>query len=148
MRRAPRILGVQSLRPRLSWAHHRSNILILLCQRRRLLGRVRASIVNTSNAALVAADMVKHRFDNVRLYADVGHARRDRPANVVNGPTDIGLVGAKPSRIAHEKTVDNVARTRLAVTGPEALSILASKSATSRSVMASNGAGCSGAAYF
>ena len=60
----------------------------------------------------------------------------------------IGLVGAKPSRIAHEKTVDNVARTRLAVTGPEALSILASKSATSRSVMASNGAGCSGAAYF
>ena len=41
----------------------------------------------TSNAALVAADMVKHRLDNVRRDADIGHACRDRPANVVNGPT-------------------------------------------------------------
>ena len=30
--------------------------------------------------------MVKHRFDNVRLHTNVGHARRDRAADVVNHP--------------------------------------------------------------
>ena len=55
-------------------------------QRRRLLGSVGASIINTSNAALVAALMVKDLLDDVRRDADVGHAGRGRSAKVVNIP--------------------------------------------------------------
>ena len=55
-------------------------------QRGGLLGSIVRAIINTSNAALVAADMVKHRFDDMRLDTDIGHAGSNRAPNVVNDP--------------------------------------------------------------
>jgi hypothetical protein len=55
-------------------------------QRQRLLGRILRAVIDASDAALVAADMVQHRFDNVRLNADVSHAGGNSSADVVMNP--------------------------------------------------------------
>jgi hypothetical protein len=34
----------------------------------------------------VAADVIKHRLDDMRLYANIGHARGDRSAEIMHGP--------------------------------------------------------------
>ena len=62
-------------------------------QRRRLLGSVdRASIINSSNAALMAADVVKHCLDDMRRYADIGHAGGYGTPDIVDNPA--GYAGA------------------------------------------------------
>ena len=47
------------------------------------LALVAAAIVNACGAALVAALVVQNLFDDVRLHAEISHAARGRPANVV-----------------------------------------------------------------
>src|SRR3984957_9685960 len=61
-------------------------------QRRRLLGSIGAPIVNTSNAAFVSADVVKHCFDYMRRYTDIGHAGRYRTPDIMDNPA--GYAGA------------------------------------------------------
>src|SRR6516165_5430292 len=43
-------------------------------------------VVDAGNPCPVAAVVIKARFDNMRLDADVGHSRGDGPADVVNPP--------------------------------------------------------------
>src|SRR5215831_7360560 len=43
-------------------------------------------VVDTGHAALVAAEMVHHRLDHVRLDADLAHTGHDRSANIVELP--------------------------------------------------------------
>ena len=47
---------------------------------------VDGSVVDTGDTSLVAADVVQHRFNNVRLNAEIGHARRRRTAQIVETP--------------------------------------------------------------
>ena len=51
-----------------------------------LLARVACAIVDARDPRLVAADMVDNGFDDVRLDAEVGHAGRDRAADIVQAP--------------------------------------------------------------
>ena len=47
---------------------------------------VARTIVDASDPGLVAADMVEHGFDDVRLHAELGHAGRDRASHIMQPP--------------------------------------------------------------
>jgi hypothetical protein len=44
------------------------------------------AVVNTSNAAFVAADVIKHCFDDVGLYAKLCHSRCASPSEIMEHP--------------------------------------------------------------
>src|SRR5215470_149496 len=54
-------------------------------QRVRFLWQVRRAVIDARYARLVAADVVQHGFDDVRLYPDFGHAG-GHGADVVQAP--------------------------------------------------------------
>ena len=55
-------------------------------ERRPLLRRVARSIVDAGDAGLVAADVVQHRLDDVRLHAELCHAGSHRAPDIVQPP--------------------------------------------------------------
>src|SRR5262245_40934002 len=71
---------------------------VILPQRQRVahLTLVARPVVDARRSALVPALMVENLLDDVRLHADVGHARRHGPADVVGRP--VGDAGAPIER--------------------------------------------------
>ena len=57
----------------------------------RFLGAVLRAIINTGDAALVAANMIEHCLDDVRLYAKLGHSSRHRAPQIVMHPSGQGM---------------------------------------------------------
>ena len=55
-------------------------------ERRSLFGLVCCFVVDAGDAALVAADVVQARFDDVRLDADLGGVGREAAAQIVRRP--------------------------------------------------------------
>ena len=52
----------------------------------RFLSTVRSAVIDTRDTAFVAADVVGHRFDDVRLHADRSHASGSRAAQIMKRP--------------------------------------------------------------
>jgi hypothetical protein len=55
-------------------------------ERLALLGRVGGAVVDSGDASLVAADMIEHRFDNMRQYSKFDNPGGDRAADVMQSP--------------------------------------------------------------
>src|SRR5690349_19800262 len=55
-------------------------------QRLAFLLVVSCAVIDTGDAGLVAGDVIEHSLDNVRLYAQLGHARGDGASQVVHCP--------------------------------------------------------------
>ena len=55
-------------------------------QRSADLALIGTAVVDTGDAGLVPRDVVEHRLDDVRLNAEVGHPRRNGPAQIMQSP--------------------------------------------------------------
>jgi hypothetical protein len=65
---------------------HRKDMLGPKIERLALLGRVGGAVVDSGDASLVAADMIEHRFDNMRQYSKFDNPGGDRAADVMQSP--------------------------------------------------------------
>src|SRR6516165_4117960 len=62
-------------------------------QRGRHGALIAGTIVNTTNAGTVAAEVIQHRFDVMRLDSDIGHTSRDSSTDVVKFPDGFHCIG-------------------------------------------------------
>jgi hypothetical protein len=65
---------------------HRLNVPAPKIERRFLFCRIARSVVDASDASLVAADVVEHSLDDVRLHAKFGHAGSDSAPYIMQPP--------------------------------------------------------------
>src|SRR4029077_10787836 len=65
---------------------HRRNVFIPAGEGACFRARVTCFVVNASNAAAAATDVIQNRFDDMRLDADLGHAGRRTSSQIVQYP--------------------------------------------------------------
>src|SRR5262245_1504227 len=70
-------------------------------ERRGNLAIVAAAVVDAGNPGAVATVVVKHRFDDVRHDADLGHVGRAASSEIVHGPLTHAIAEALVERTLH-----------------------------------------------